>query len=153
MRVRRLKSSGTGTTIRKRGNVYYMFRNERRRIPIRLILALLLVFVCGVGTAVSFAQINSLQREIRLSQNALHAQRDTNRILEARAAEGYTDERISARARELGLAEPDPSQIIYFYAPRHSHVSITYDAAPFQENYFWQEIFAFFSGIMDRLFG
>ena len=150
---RRTGSADTNVTIRKQGKVYYMFHKQQRRIPWRLVIALLLVFLGGVGSAASFARINSLQRQITQARQRYTAQVETNITLEAIAAERYTHEMIASRARELGLAEPDPSQIIYFHAPHHSHVVITYDRALPQENYFWQGIRAFFDGIVNRIFG
>ena len=143
----------SNVTIRKRGKVYYMFHKQQRRIPWRLVISLLLVFLCGVGSAVSFAQIHSVQRQITQLRQRYSAQIETNITLEAIASERYTHEMIAQRARELGLAEPDPSQIIYFYAPHHNHVVITYDQVRPQENYFWQGIREFFGGIVDRVLG
>jgi len=151
---RRIQAMGTDATIRKRGNVYYLFQRQRRRISWRLVFALFLVFLGGVGSAVSFANIHTLQREIRISQAALRAQEAYNLTLGADTAERYTHEEIARRARALGLGEPDPSQIIYFHsAPLHSSVIFRYGPATYQENYFLQGIFDFFSGIIDRITG
>ena len=149
-RQRKRDQSVPGTTIRKRGNVYYLFHKERRRIPWRIIIALFLVFLGGVGSAISYAQIHRVQRDIRLSINALTAQEEINFSLMADTTERYTHEEIERRARELGLGEPDPSQIIYFYAPRYSHVVIANDPLLPQENYFWQGIMDFINGIIGR---
>jgi len=151
--TKRTNTQDPDTKIRKRGNVYYLFHKEHRRISWRLVVALLFVFLGGVGSAVSYAQIFSLQRQIRISSNELTAQQETNRSLDADVAGRYTRDEIERRARELGLSEPDPSQIIYFYAPQQSHVTITYNAHLPQENYFWQGIVAFVNGVIERIFG
>jgi len=151
---RRIQAAGPNATVRKSGNVYYLFHRERRNIPWRLVFALLLVFVGGVGSAVSYANIHTLQREIRISQAALRAQEAYNLYLDADTVERYTHEEIARRARALGLGEPDPAQIIYFYqAPLSSHLFITYSPASPQENYFVQGIVAFFRSIRERIFG
>ena len=154
-RVRRsIKAAGPNATIRKRGNVFYLYQRERRSIPVRLIFALLLVFVGGIGSAVIYANNHDIRREIQVSSNALHAQLETNRTLIADTTERYTHDEITRRARALGLGEPDPSQIIYFYAaPLHSGVIFTYNPVTHQENYFWQGIAAFFRSIMERISG
>ena len=149
----RKKNSESDVTIRKRGKIYFMYHKRRWRMPWRLIIPLVLVFMCGIGIAVSFAQIHSVERQITQTRQRYMAQQATNAVLEAAMVE-YAYEVITQRARELGLSEPDPSQIIYFYAPHlTSHVVITYDRVLPQENYFWQGIRGFFSGIADRIFG
>ena len=153
-RVKRsIRAAGPNATVRKRGNVFYLYQRERRNIPVRLIFALLLVFIGGIGSAVIYANIHTMQREIRISQSALSAQQATNLSLGADTTERYTHEEIARRARALGLGEPDPSQIIYFSAaPLHSSVFFTYSPAPHQESS-WQGIAAFFRGIVNRLSG
>jgi len=118
-----------------------------------LIVALFLVFLGGVGSAVSYANINDVQREIRISQQALRVQQEAVLSMDAVTIERYTHEEIARRARQLGFSEPDPSQIIYFYAPPQSHVIITDSPSATQENYFWQGIITFFNSIRDRIFG
>jgi len=141
------------TTIRKRGNVYYMFYKTRRRVPWRIIIALIVVFIGAIGSAFSFAQIHSVRQEIESSQQTLLNQRVTNSNLEAQITQNYTREEIEFMASELGMGPPDPSQIVYFHVPHHSGVILsTY--APQQinetETGFWQSIVDFFSGIFSR---
>ena len=147
------KSQNLTTTIRKRGNVYYMFHKERKRISLKLVFALFLVFLGGIGSAISFAQINEVQRDIFQSRQELNMQRASYILLDADAAERYSNEEIERRARELGLSEPDPSQIVYFYAPLVNYVTITGDIAPPTENYFWRGIADYINGLIDRIFG
>jgi len=154
-RVRRsIRAAGPNATVRKRGNVFYLYQRERRSIPVRLIFALLIVFVGGIGSAVIYANIHDMQREIRIAQAALQAQLETNLTMDAVTTERYTHDEIVRRARALGLGEPDPSQIIYFYpAPLHSGVFFTYNPTPPQENHFWQGIVTFLRSITERITG
>jgi len=74
--------------------------------------------------------------------------------MRADTTERYSHDEIARRARALGLGEPDPSQVIYFYAaPLHSGVVFTYNPSAQQDNYFWQGIAGFFRGISNRVFG
>jgi len=140
-------------TIRKRGNVYYIFNKTSRRIPWRVIIALIIVFIVAIGSAFSFAQIHSVQQEISASNQTLARQRVINSDLEAQITRNYTREEIETMASELGMGPPDPSQIIYFHVPHHSGVMLsTY--TPQQPNEtetgFWQSIVDFFSGIFSN---
>ena len=148
----RNKSRNSNTTIRKRGNVYYMFHKSRRRIPWRLVIMLLLVFVGAIGSAFSYAQMHGVQRQIAQSRRELNEQQVAITTLNAQVTERYTREEIERLAYErLGMSEPDPSQIIYFHVPHHSHVTMhTSPQPPSAENYFWQSIVAFFNNIFDR---
>ena len=153
-RVARPKPLDPNTTVRKRGNVYFMFHKTQSRVPWRLIIALLIVFIGAIGSAFSYAQIHSVQREITRSRQALSDQQVANTFLDAMVIERYTHNEIERRAHELGLRPPDPSQIIYFHVPRQSGVSVSIgDSLPPPENYFWQGIVSFFQGIRERIFG
>jgi len=120
-----------------------------------LIIALIIVFIGAIGSAYSYAQIYSVQQEINESRNDLNNQRVTNRNLESHVTRNYSREEIERLAWErLDMRPPDPSQIIYFHLPNQSGVMMsTYiPQTPTQENYFWQGIVAFFSGIRERIF-
>ena len=144
------------TKVRKKGNVYYIFQKERKRISWRLVFMLFLVFLGAIGSAFSYAQIHSLQREIAQTRHAINTKLAINNELESQISitERFTREDIERLAYErLGMGEPDPSQIIYFYMPRSSAVSMnTYVPQPPQENYFWQGVVAFFSATRERIF-
>ena len=116
---------------------------------------LLIVFFGAVGSAFSYAQIHSLNQEIRSNRRAIDNQLIINHDLESQlsVAERYTREEIERLAYErLGMSEPDASQIFYFDVPSQSFVSMSINAQSHEpsENYFWQGIRAFFSDIRDR---
>jgi len=114
---------------------------------------LFFVLLGGVGSAYSYAQIHALQRQIAVSRVELGELEFTNRYLESQRAENYTREQIERMAYELGMREPDPSQIIYFNVERINRIEMTmYDPDPDPENYFWQGVAAFFRGIRDWIF-
>jgi len=114
---------------------------------------LVFVLVGGLGSAYTYAQIHALQREIASSRAELENLEFRNRYLESQRAESYTREQIERMAHELGMREPDPSQIVYFDVERINRVEMTlYEPAPAPENYFWQGVAAFFRGIRDWIF-
>jgi len=112
------------------------------------------VLVGGLGSAYSFAQQHLLQRQIVAARAELVDLEWQNRYMESQRAESFTREQIERRAYELGMREPDPSQIIYFPVERVNRVEMAiYEPTPPPENYFWQGIVAFFRGIRDRVVG
>lgn len=150
-----VKNLDPNTKVRKQGNVYYMFHKTRRRVPLRLIVALIIVFFGAIGSAYTYAQIHSVQRETEVARQRLNNQRVANSNLESLITRNYTREEIEALASErLGMGPPDPSQIIYFHVPHQSGVMLsTYTPAPQPtENYFWQAIVSFFRNMRDRIF-
>ena len=146
------------TTVRsKRDNVYYLYNEERRRVSLRLIFMLFVVFLGAVGSAYGYALIHSVQREISQTRHALNNQLLINHELETQldVAERYSREELERLAYErLGMREPDPSQIIYFYVPPHSYVRMNINEPQEQasENYFWQGVVAFFRSMRERVF-
>ncbi|MCL2361101.1 MAG: septum formation initiator family protein [Defluviitaleaceae bacterium] len=142
------------TTVRKKGNVIFMFHKSRRKIPWRVIIALVCVFVGAIGSAYSYAQIHNMQQEISESERDLRNITTANRNLEAQITRSYTREEIEHHAlTRLGLGPPDPSQIIYFHVPHHSGLLTSTYASPIPivETGFWQSIVDFFRGIFNRL--
>jgi len=134
--------------------VYYVIHKTRKRVPWRVIIALIIVFIGAIGSAFIYAQLHSVQRQIAQNRQRLSAQQEANILLDSLVVERYTLSEIERRGYELGLRPPDPSQIIYFYVPRQSGVSFAIDdPMPPPENYFWQGIVAFFRDIWGRITG
>jgi len=133
--------------------VYYLFHKTNRRIPWRLVIAFLVVFLGAMGSAYSRARIHYVTMQMEQTRQQLASQQIRNHNLETQLTRNYSRDEIERRAAELGMAPPDPSQVIYFYVPHVSGVMMpTYtpaEAAP-TENYFWQEIVGFFRGIGAR---
>jgi len=135
--------------------VYFLFHKTRRRVPWRLIVALVIVFIGALGSAYSYAQIHSIQREIEIYRRNVNNQHVANRNLEALVTRNYTREEIELLASErLGMNAPDSSQIIYFYLPRQSGVLMSTYIPQQQstENYFWQGILDIFRNMRERIF-
>jgi len=129
-----------------------MFHKTRRRVPWRVIIALVVVFMGAIGSAYSFAQLHNVQQEIAASNQALTRQRVANSDLEAQITRNYTREEIEIMASELGMGPPDASQIVYFHVPHHSGVILSTYAPQQQievETGFWQSLVDFFSGIFN----
>ena len=152
-----IKGLDPSTTVRRRGNVYYLFHKTNRRIPWRIVIAFLVVFLGAMGSAYSRAQIHYITVQMEQTRQQLASQQVRNHNLESQLTRNYSRDEIERIASErLGMAPPDPSQIIYFYVPHVSGVMMptyTPEETVATENYFWQEIVGFFRGISDRLFG
>ena len=149
---KRIQAQNPDAKVRKRGNVYFLFQKERRRsIPWQLAATIILAFALGIGSAVSYATISNLNRQISVSLDRLGRQRENNLSLGVTMTARYNRYEISHRARALGLREPDPSQIIYFYAPAQSSVFIRPTLEHEQENYFWRGVVAFIRDAIGRI--
>ena len=135
--------------LRRRGNVTYVIEKQRRGIPWRWVIAIVLVFVGAIASAYTYAQIHSVQREISASRQSLTSQQAENRSLESQLVGNYPREDLERMAYErLNMGEPDHSQIIYFHAPRQSVVTMAIeDPTPAPNRSFWHNIAAFFQGI------
>lgn len=144
------QSTQQGAKVRKKGNVIYLVDKTRRRIPWRVIISLIFVFVGATAIAFSYAQIHTVHQEINASEQAIRDMSITNSNLEAQITRSYTREEIEHHARtRLGMGPPDPSQIIYFNVPLHDGVLVSTYAPPIPNTPtgFWQGIVDFFRGL------
>jgi len=150
-RARRIQSANPDAKVRKSGNVFFLYHKKRKRISWRLVVTIILVFFVGVGTAVSFATISNMERQIAASQARLTWQQTHNLHLESNTVARYSHEEIAHRARILGFNEPDPSQIIYFYTPVSNSVHFRYNPVSEPENHFWQGVTTFIRDTITRI--
>jgi len=117
---------------RKHAQVEYIKFNTRMyRIPLHIIFTVFLIFAGGVGTAVTFAYLQDMRRQIEGERNLIHQQRVTNNALRAEIAQHLTIDEIARIAREdLNMGPADASQIVRINVPRQSYV--VQSAAPAQ---------------------
>jgi len=140
-----------------RGNVVYIGGRPSPKVfnPWLMGITLVLILVGGLSGAVAAAQITNTEREINAARNLRTHYQGLNVTLREQVSDRYTNYEIERIASErLGMARPDPSQVIEIYVPRHSYVVLnTADYIMPQENYFLQEIMTFLTGITNRIFG
>ena len=142
-----------------RGNIIFILSpvdaNSDVKLPWRMVITILLVFLGGVGIAMTHAQITNMETRIIQSRRVLLAYQEANSALEAQVLDRHTTDEIERIARyRLGMELPDPSQIIDIYVPRRDTVVLNIDeyALP-RENFFWRDIVGFMSGLITRMLG
>ena len=140
-----------------RGNVIYIKGKPAPPIfnPWLMAITLFLILIGGLSGAMAAAQITQTERLIAQARSQRAYYQNLNVTLREHLSERYTNYEIERIATErLGMARPDPSQVIEIYVPRFSYVVLnTDDDIMPRENYFWREIVTFLSGIADRIFG
>jgi len=114
----------------------------------RVVVTLVLIFAVALGSALTFANIASVESQIVRARNDRMRYQQATMALRDQASERYTREEIERIARErLGMTWPDPSQIIEIYVPRQSYVVLNTDEDVLPgQNYFWQGIVSFITG-------
>ena len=116
-----------------------------------MIFTLVLFFLCLVIGVAPHAYVTTIQREIRLTRASIQTYRESNRILRAQINERYTLDEIERIATDrLGMAPPEPAQIIYINVPRQAQVFLNPELPQVQQNYFWQDVLNFFNRVMRR---
>ncbi|MCL2202707.1 MAG: cell division protein FtsL [Defluviitaleaceae bacterium] len=152
-------------TPKKGGNVVYLKRGDtvhkvdaqkqRFALSAPMVFTIILIFIGALSSAVASAYIADMRREVTLARHARDTQLDANRTLASQMPQPFTLDEIEAIALErLGMARPDPSQIIYIHVPPVSHVVFNpyaYILPP--STTFWEEMGAFLRGIIDSVFG
>ena len=139
-----------------KGNIVYIHQTNSKgyRISLRMIFSVLLVLVAAIGVVLSSAQTSNTRAQIAAARRELAEKQYEIITLRAQLEDRYTLLEIEqiASAR-LGMTQPDPSQIINIYVPRQSYVVLNTDEhlIPVQ-NYFWQEITSFVTGLVNHIF-
>jgi cell division protein FtsL len=147
------------------GNIVYLKRGDtvhkvnaltpRFSLSPPLVFTIILIFLGALGSAAAAAHMANTRREINRVQQALNTQLDANATLASQMPQPYTTSEIERIASErLGMARPDPSQIIYIHVPPISHVVLSPDAyIPAPAPSIWVELRVFFTAVFNRVFG
>ena len=144
--------------IETKDTIYTVHKRPAGDFPWRkLAISFAIILIGGIGSAATHAQVTNTQNAINARDRQLHAVRTENFQLSETLRERYTFYEIERMAHErLGMAMPDPSQIVIINVPRIGGVTLNPDDSavqPTTPNYFMQEIRIFVSGIFDRMFG
>ncbi|MCL2499659.1 MAG: cell division protein FtsL [Defluviitaleaceae bacterium] len=130
-------------------------RKPRFHLSPVLVFTVIIMFVGALGSAAAAALMANTRQELAFERQRLNAQLDANRILAGQIIHPFTLEEIEREAQErLGMARPDPSQIIYINVPPVSHVVFNPEADILpRDSTFWEEMRAFLQGLINRIFG
>ena len=105
----------------------HLYKRARFLHRMKLVMAISVVFVCCIGTMISYAMV----AEQRITNNRLNdellALRSENIALEAEIADKINLEYVEQEAMtRLDMSEPQPYQISYIDIPRQSY-TVQYD--------------------------
>ena len=144
--------------IKKRGNVFFIVNREKSRSfkhSWRMIFTLVLILMGGLASALAASQITSIQRQLDNSRGQLREQHEINTALARQLETHYTLDEIEIRARELGMDMPESSQVFRIDVPRlgYTIMNTSDDVFSPTNNYFLQDMWAFITGLYNRLFG
>jgi len=142
--------------ILRRGNVFFIMPIDSRGfyIPWLKVITVLLIFFGGMMIALTYAHLSNTRGQILVARRDLLAYQEANSSMRSQIFDRHTADEIERIARErLGMEFPDPSQIFEIYVtPRDTVVLNTAVYVLPQENYFWQGITNFVSGLVNRVF-
>ena len=114
---------------------YIHFETHRYRIPLHMLFTIFLIFAGGVGTASSFAMLQSVRHDINVTQSAIQTQQESNTALRAVVLPHFTIEEIYQIATErLNMGFPDTSQIVRINVPVENYVIQSDVPAQVQQN-------------------
>ncbi|MDR0272006.1 MAG: hypothetical protein LBI27_01620 [Clostridiales bacterium] len=151
-----LRFPNAGKILVTRDTRFIEYRENIKNFPWKkLTFTFFIIFIGGIGSTAFHALNANIQNEINLAEREIRVLQEENVALNARLHERYTFSEIERIASEqLGMSFPDASQIIEIDVPRVGAVTLNASehALP-QQNYFWNDVSNFFSGIRDRIFG
>ena len=140
----------------RRGTRFIIYgRQLAEFISWQLIVTLVLVLLGGIGSLAINAHIINTSLRIDQQRNELVRLQGESVRYRSLLRERYTLDQIERIAIErLGMTHPDPAQIIDIYVPLQPTVRLNMDdgAIPV-ENFLWEEIRTFLTGVLDRIFG
>ena len=156
-RPRKAAEKSSNIVYFKRGDTVHKIDKRQRLAFISplMVFTILLIFVGALSSAVAAAHMTNTRREVSEAQRDLNIAQDANDMLVSQMPQPYTLMDIERIASErLGMARPDPSQIIYINVPSISHVVLNPgDYTRPEDPTFWEEMGAFITGIFNRIFG
>ena len=132
------------------------YRERLRNFPWkRLSFTFILILAGGVGSAAFQARNASIQNEINRTEREIRQYQMDISTLGSQLQERYTFSEIERIALEqLNMSYPDASQIVNIHVPRIGGVTLnTAEYALPRQNYFWNDISAFFSELFNNVFG
>ena len=140
----------------RRGTRFIIYGKQLAQfISWQLIATLFLILMGAIGSLAIHAHVTNTALSIdqaRIELVRLQGETFTYRSL---LRDQYTIDQIERIAIErLGMAHPDPAQIIDIYVPLQRTIRLNMDdgALP-AENFLWEEIRSFLTGVIDRIFG
>jgi len=140
---------------RRNENLIIYYDQLRNLISFEVVLTFILIAFAAIFATAIHANNTNIQTQINRAQQELRAQQVNVATLTDQLSERYTSYELERIASErLGMAFPDPSQIINITVHRQgtTMLNVTDDLLP-QENHFWQDIRAFIRTTIDRIFG
>lgn len=152
----RLRDENAPMKLESKDTVFIVYRERLKNFPWKkLTITFVVIMLGGIGSAVFQARNANIQNDIARAERTLREYQNANFEMTSRLQERYTFYEIERLAAErLGMAFPDPSQIVNIEVPRVGGVTLnTVDYALPQQNYFWRDIRSFFSGIINSIFG
>lgn len=108
-------------------------KRERQKHRVKLVLAMLVVFMGAIVTTVSYAMVE--EQKVRLSnmQDELTALQSANASLEAEITEQMSLDYVEKEATtRLGMSEPQSYQVVYIDVPKQSY-TMQYSEAETEE--------------------
>ncbi|MCL2189518.1 MAG: hypothetical protein FWC16_11360 [Defluviitaleaceae bacterium] len=155
--ISRKRKKGDNIVRLKRGDQVHIIdtRNRRFALSAPMIFTFILIFIGALSSGIASAHMANTRREVTRTRQTRDAQLDANRTLASQMPTPFTLDEIEQIAQErLGMARPDPSQIIYINVPPVSGVVFNpYAHILPPDTTFWEEMSAFWVGIFNRVFG
>ena len=114
-------------------------------ISFNIIVTLLLILLCGVGTTVSFAYVSDMQMKVSQAKKAVQTQKEANAVLRAEVTQRYSlDELARIAVERLDMNKPDAAQVIHINVPKENSVTLYDGPMSAEPEHFWQKIIPFF---------
>ncbi|MCL2216073.1 MAG: hypothetical protein FWB91_03525 [Defluviitaleaceae bacterium] len=140
---------------RRNENLIIYYDQLRNLISFEMIVTFVLIAFAAIFATAIHAYNTNIQTGISRANQELRTYRTTVFNLTDQLSERYTSYEIERIASErLGMAFPDPSQIIHIEVHRQGTImmNVTDDLLP-PENRFWQDVTGFVRNMINRIFG
>ena len=108
---------------KKRSAVMFVYRNDHKhKLSVLTVITLLLIFTGAAGIAVSYANISIAEQRLNtLTENLREKQLLIKNMTEQVNRHADTSWIMEA-ARNMGMSEPKPYQIVHINVPDENHV-------------------------------
>jgi len=107
-------------------------------IPLHIIFTIFLIFAGGVGTAISFAQLDDMRRQINSRRNQVIQLRDDNAVIRNSLEAIGLEELARLASERLNMRSPTDDQVVNINVPIQANVYLGTDVGQEENIGIWR---------------
>ena len=125
---------------------YISISGSNQGIPLHILFTIVLIFAGGVGTAISFAHLDDMRRQITRRRAAVHQLIDENNVTRNAMGTVGLEELRSLAEERLNMHAPTDAQMVSITVPPQAGVYLGADIGQEENVGIWQSAWGYIRG-------